>query len=409
MGMKTSVIIIGLIYGAVSSGRGQTANDDFYLAPANAPLLMSAPGVLANDSGGGSLTAVLVTGPTNGNLTFNVDGSFTYAPATNFSGVDGFTYQATDGVQTSSVATASITVLAPGELFYDNFSRPADTGSLSPWVPYIGNDELSDWGITNGALTSDGFEQHYGYIYYDRPDWTDYSVQAQIRFSSSKAASAGLMGRLDPASGAHYSVWVYPEHSSETNLVPGNGTAVLWLIKYEDWIDWSLMGKRAHVSGLGTNWHALTLTFQSNSVSAYFGGKLAAQITDDGSIDGQPPFTNGGMGVVMWTQPSRPYQFSVRNVIVTTSNVVANFDTYTVKTNGTLHVAAPGVLANDSGIGSLRAVLVAKPTNGKVSLSKNGGFTYKPLKNFIGTDGFTYQVIDSQSTSSVASASITVK
>ena len=52
-------------------------------------------GVLGNDKdiGGGVLTAALMTGPSDGTLTLNPDGSFTYVPNPNFVGVDSFTYQ----------------------------------------------------------------------------------------------------------------------------------------------------------------------------------------------------------------------------------------------------------------------------------------------------------------------------
>ena len=46
--------------------------------------------MLANDKDpdGDPITAVLVTQPADGTLTFNADGSFTYTPATGFSGTD---------------------------------------------------------------------------------------------------------------------------------------------------------------------------------------------------------------------------------------------------------------------------------------------------------------------------------
>ncbi|MBI3465096.1 MAG: tandem-95 repeat protein [Planctomycetes bacterium] len=69
-------------------------------------------GVLSNDTDvdGDSLTAVLVTGPGNGTLTLNADGSFTYTPNPNFNGADSFTYKANDGVLDSNTATVTITV-----------------------------------------------------------------------------------------------------------------------------------------------------------------------------------------------------------------------------------------------------------------------------------------------------------
>ncbi len=68
--------------------------------------------VLTNDSDpdGDTLTAVQVTGPTNGSLTLNSDGTFTYTPNNDFHGTDSFTYQATDGTLLSNTATVTITV-----------------------------------------------------------------------------------------------------------------------------------------------------------------------------------------------------------------------------------------------------------------------------------------------------------
>ncbi|WP_415794929.1 Ig-like domain-containing protein, partial [Mycolicibacterium frederiksbergense] len=68
--------------------------------------------VLTNDSDadGSTLTATLVTGPANGTLTLNADGSFTYTPDADFNGTDSFTYTAGDGTETSSIATVSITI-----------------------------------------------------------------------------------------------------------------------------------------------------------------------------------------------------------------------------------------------------------------------------------------------------------
>ena len=68
--------------------------------------------VAASDLENGSLTFQLVTGPTNGTLSFNPDGTFDYAPAANFFGADSFTFTASDGTTTSNVATANL-VIAP--------------------------------------------------------------------------------------------------------------------------------------------------------------------------------------------------------------------------------------------------------------------------------------------------------
>ena len=51
---------------------------------------MAAPGVLANDTGGQSLTAVKVAGPAHGTLTLNANGSFAYTPAAGYVGPNSF-------------------------------------------------------------------------------------------------------------------------------------------------------------------------------------------------------------------------------------------------------------------------------------------------------------------------------
>ena len=68
--------------------------------------------MLANDTDpdGDPLTAALVSGPGNGSLALNADGSFSYQPNEDFVGQDSFTYAANDGTADSNVATVTITV-----------------------------------------------------------------------------------------------------------------------------------------------------------------------------------------------------------------------------------------------------------------------------------------------------------
>jgi large repetitive protein len=76
----------------------------------------AAPGVLGNDTDSNShpLTAAVVAGPEHGTLVLNADGSFTYTPATDFSGIDGFSYRVSDGEATDT-ATVTIDVTAAND------------------------------------------------------------------------------------------------------------------------------------------------------------------------------------------------------------------------------------------------------------------------------------------------------
>ena len=76
-------------------------------------------GVLDNDSSpiGNPITAVQESSPTDGTLSFNANGSFTYTPNINFVGTDSFTYVADDTTVAgsaghSNTATVTLTVTA---------------------------------------------------------------------------------------------------------------------------------------------------------------------------------------------------------------------------------------------------------------------------------------------------------
>ncbi len=89
------------------------AGNNAYTPDQGVTLTIAAPGVLANDADadGDPLTAAVVSGPANGALTLNADGSFTYAPDPAFFGTDSFTYAAADGTGRSATATVILTVL----------------------------------------------------------------------------------------------------------------------------------------------------------------------------------------------------------------------------------------------------------------------------------------------------------
>ncbi len=83
-----------------------TANPDSYSTVQDTPLNVAAPGVLSNDSdpdAGNTITAVLVSGPTNAaSFSLNANGSFNYAPTAGFTGTDSFTYKARDNFNADS-------------------------------------------------------------------------------------------------------------------------------------------------------------------------------------------------------------------------------------------------------------------------------------------------------------------
>ena len=85
-------------------------------------------------------------------------------------------------------------------------------------------------------------------------------------------------------------------------------------------------------------------------------------------------------------------------------------DAYTIGQDGTLIVAANGILANDSDPDGdpLASALVTGPANGTLTLNPDGRFTYVPDPGFSGADSFTYQASDGRGGSATATVSLTV-
>ncbi len=108
--------------GIVDNG-APVANDDAYSVEEGTSLTVPEPGVLTNDSDpeGDLLNAVLVSGPSNGALTWNIDGSFTYTPSPGFCATDSFTYKANDGVLEGNTATVTVTVSPLGPALHVSY------------------------------------------------------------------------------------------------------------------------------------------------------------------------------------------------------------------------------------------------------------------------------------------------
>ena len=103
-----------LVFNIVGGNVAPEAIGNIYEASEDVALTISGPGVLGNDidADGATLIAALVTGPTNGTVVLNSDGSFTYTPDADFFGADSFTYKANDGALESDVATVTLQVAA---------------------------------------------------------------------------------------------------------------------------------------------------------------------------------------------------------------------------------------------------------------------------------------------------------
>lgn len=97
--------------------------DSYTVATPGGSISPAAPGVLANDTDANNdpLTAALVSNVSNGTLTLNTNGSFTYTHNGGSSTSDSFTYRANDGTADSNTVTVTISITqpAPGSSNWD--------------------------------------------------------------------------------------------------------------------------------------------------------------------------------------------------------------------------------------------------------------------------------------------------
>jgi hypothetical protein len=127
-----------------------------YLATQDTPLAVAAPGVLsgATDSDSAQLTAIAVTPPAHGTLALAADGSFTYMPAAGYFGSDFFTFQASDGISTSTnTGVASITILSPASANADSYNAAMNLPRVVPAPGVLGNDPSGSQILSYGAST----------------------------------------------------------------------------------------------------------------------------------------------------------------------------------------------------------------------------------------------------------------
>ncbi len=130
----------------VCTGGGNTppvalGDGPYELAEGGTLVVSVADGVLANDTDAESnpLTAVIMSWPSNGDLTLNLDGSFTFTHDGSETTSDSFTYTAYDGAASSIPATATITVApvvdppaGPNSVVAKN-AEPSDSTAVVTW------------------------------------------------------------------------------------------------------------------------------------------------------------------------------------------------------------------------------------------------------------------------------------
>lgn len=137
-----------------------SATDPYSTSKNVAVSIKKASGVLANDTDvdGDALSAVLVSGPTQGTLYMNNQGAFIYIPNTDYVGADEFTYEAFDGTE-ATATTVTINIIdsdapiARDNLYVQDVVLAGSNYSVPEVVGVLANDYLKVPGDAEGELT----------------------------------------------------------------------------------------------------------------------------------------------------------------------------------------------------------------------------------------------------------------
>ena len=139
------------------------AQADYFNVDEDAVLTGSVAG---NDSADTGQTAnyQVVSGPSNGQLSLNSDGSFSYTPDTNFNGSDSFTYSASDGIS-SSTAIANIAVASVNDAPSADFSYSVGKGGNVSFNGGLSNDidgsiASYSWNFGDGSSATGATPSH---------------------------------------------------------------------------------------------------------------------------------------------------------------------------------------------------------------------------------------------------------
>jgi hypothetical protein len=155
------------------------SNDAFSVRENEVLTITATSGVLANDvdANGDVMTAILVEQASNGLVTLSSDGSFTYTPSADFTGIDSFNYRANDAASTSNVATVTIQVNPIDETETENepfgpvtpgaFDDPGLLGTRTDLVagaPAITAPHVSTAVIYDGYSNPPTYGPHHGFV-----------------------------------------------------------------------------------------------------------------------------------------------------------------------------------------------------------------------------------------------------
>ena len=131
-----------------------SVSDAYEIAHDSVLLVTAESGVLANDTDadGDNLTAVEVSTVSTGSLTLLIDGTFVFTPSSGFSGIETFSYYATDGTDNSEITDVVIRVNAPPVAVADTYNVGFESTVAVDALTGVLSNDLDDMPETLSAV-----------------------------------------------------------------------------------------------------------------------------------------------------------------------------------------------------------------------------------------------------------------
>ena len=366
---QVSIVVLPLNDAPIASNYSFTVNEDWILST----------GVSATDIDGDPLTYRIVTPPA-GTLTFSTNGNFTYRGATNFNGVDSFTFVSNDGAVDGNVATVTITVTPMN-----------DTPSVTNQT--VNTDEDTPVTITPLAGDVDG----------DALNFTMFTTPAH----GSVAVTNGTFVYTPNNDFNGSDSFQYQAHDGNG----GDNTATV-TINVRAVNDAPVVANKSATTDEDT---AVTITFSATDVD---GDALTYRVVTapaHGTLSGTgasrtyTPATNyNGSDSFTYTANDGTTDGNTATVTITILAVndapIANAQSVSLAEDSSLAITLTG---SDVEGGALIYTIVSAPAHGALS-GTAPNLTYRPATNYNGSDSFTFTVNDGSLSSAAATVSITV-
>ncbi len=386
---------------SVSSNAPPVAAPDLFIGAANT--LLTTGNVLTNDTdtdGNIPLTASVVTLPTNAlSFTLNPDGSFSYQPTPNFSGLDTFTYTAIDSLgaaSTVAIATFSVTPANNAPVALNN-AYTVNAGSPLNITPLgiLTNDTDVEGNSLTASVVANPLS---GSLALNRDGSFDYTPNPGF-FGSDRFTYVANDGQLNSNTAT-----VNIQVNAIPVALPNTYTAVSGASLAIATIDGVLQ------NDTDADGSPLTASLVVNP------SKGTLSLNADGSFIYASTAGSSGVDTFVY-QATDGFAASTPTTVTLSlqanSAPIASNDFYQASTDGTLEIDAfIGVLSNDTDAetapSALTATLATGAQNGTVTLNSNGSFVYRPNSGYQGLDRFTYRASDGLATSGLATVSLSV-